>query len=79
MFSGYGDIYTTHELKTMSEINDLKPGWDEMVRDAHPAYAFLDPESQLAYELTHSQGWTVVEHDKDVELLAPPAGWMDQG
>jgi hypothetical protein len=79
MFSGYGDIYTTQELSTMSRINDLKPGWDAMVRDAHPAYAFLDPESQLAYELTHSQGWIVVDQDKDVELLAPPPGWMDEG
>ena len=77
MFSGYGDIYTTHELDTMSKINDLKPGWDDMVRDAHPSYAFLDPETALAYELVHSQGWTVVRDDDDVQLLAPPPGWMD--
>ena len=77
MFSGYGDIYTNHELATMSKINDLKPGWDDMIRDARPAYAFLDPETPLAYELTHSQGWTVLKDDKDVQLLAPPPGWMD--
>jgi hypothetical protein len=78
MFSGYGDIYTTDQLKAMSEINDLKPGWDDMIRDARPAYAFLDPESALAYALTHGEGWTVVHSDEDVEMLAPPPGWMDE-
>jgi hypothetical protein len=78
MFSGYGDIYTEHELKTMSEINDLMPGWDDMVRDAQPSYAFVDPESSLAYALRESEGWTVVENDDDVQLLAPPPGWMDE-
>ncbi len=78
MFSGYGDIYTTDELQTMSDINDLKPHWDDMVRDAAPAYAFVDPESALAYALSHGEGWTVVHADKDVELLAPPPGWMGQ-
>jgi hypothetical protein len=76
MFSGYGDIYTTHELETMSKINDLQPGWDDMVRDADPAYAFLAPDTPLAYALVHSEGWTVVQDDKDVQLLAPPPGWM---
>jgi hypothetical protein len=77
MFSGYGDIYTTDELETMSDINDLKPGWDDMIRDAHPAYAFVDPQSPLAYALRHAEDWRVVENDEDVQLLAPPAGWMD--
>ncbi len=77
MFSGYGDIYTNDELRTMSRINDLKPGWDDMIRDADPAYAFVDPQSPLAYALTHAEGWTVVQNDEDVQLLAPPAGWMD--
>ncbi|QIG42522.1 hypothetical protein G5V58_06810 [Nocardioides anomalus] len=76
MFSGYGDIYTTHELETMSKINDLQPGWDDMIRDAQPAYAFLDPETPLGYALVHSEGWTVVEDSEDVQLLAPPPGWM---
>jgi hypothetical protein len=77
LFSGYGDAYTTAELKTMSKINDLEPGWDDLVREADPAYAFLDPQTPLAYELTQGQGWTVVKASKDVELLAPPVGWMD--
>jgi hypothetical protein len=77
MFSGYGDIYTEHELATMSHVNDLDPGWDDMIRDAHPAYALVDPESGLAYALTHTEGWTVLETDKDVQFLEPPAGWMD--
>jgi hypothetical protein len=77
MFSGYGDIYTTDELQTMSRINDLKPGWDNMIRAARPAYAFVDPQSPLAYALIRSEGWTVVKTDDDVQLLAPPAGWMD--
>jgi hypothetical protein len=78
MFSGYGDIYTTDELETMSEINELQPGWDDMVREAAPAYAFVDPDTPLGYALVHSEGWTVVEDDEDVQLLAPPAGWMDE-
>lgn len=78
MFSGYGDIYTTDELETMSKINELQPGWDDMIREADPAYAFVDPDTPLGYALVHSEGWTVVEDDKDVQLLAPPAGWMDK-
>jgi hypothetical protein len=77
MFSGYGDIYTDDELKTMSRINELKPGWDQLIREAHPAYAFLDPQTPLAYALTHTEGWRVVKNDEDVQLLAPPPGWMD--
>jgi hypothetical protein len=76
MFSGYGDIYTTDELETMSKINDLEPGWDDMIRDADPAYAFVNPETPLGYALVHSESWTVVQDDEDVQLLAPPPGWM---
>ena len=77
MFSGYGDIYTDDELETMSRIGDLRPGWDDLIRDAAPEYALVDPQSGLAYALTRSEGWTVLERDDDVELLGPPAGWMD--
>jgi hypothetical protein len=79
MFSGYGDIYTTGELEDMSDINELQPGWDDLIRDAAPAYAFVDPDTPLGYALVHAEGWTVVEDDEDVQLLAPPPGWMTQG
>ncbi|HRD63489.1 MAG TPA: hypothetical protein PL137_21490, partial [Nocardioides sp.] len=79
MFSGYGDIYTSDELETMSDINELQPGWDDAIRDAAPAYAFLDPDTPLGYALIHSEGWTVVQDDKDVVLLAPPPGWLAAG
>lgn len=77
MFSGYGDIYTTRELDTMGQVNDLKPGWDDAVRDAAPAVALLDPESPLAYALRTGEGWQVLHEDEDVVLLQPPPGWLD--
>ena len=39
----------------------------------------LDPDSPLAYNLRELQGWTVLQHGDDLELLEPPAGWMDAG
>jgi len=32
----------------------------------------------LGYALVDSEGWTVVEDDEDVQLLALPPGWMAQ-
>ena len=44
-----------------------KIGPRDMIRDAQPAYAFLDPDTPLGYALVHSEGWRVVEDSEDAE------------
>ena len=74
---GYGDLYTDDELERNADIEGVRGGWVELVRDIDPAYAVLPPGSPLAYNLRELEGWTVVEHSDDLELLRPPAGWAD--
>lgn len=74
---GYGDTFTTPELERNATIGALEPGWVELLRDTQVEYAVLEPDSALAYNLREVQGWTVVEHSDDLELLEPPSGWMD--
>jgi hypothetical protein len=78
MAHGYGDTYTTGELERNSQIGDLKPGWDDLVRESNVEYALLDPESPLAYALRKQEGWTVLHDDPEVQLLQPPPGWMSE-
>jgi hypothetical protein len=76
--NGYGDIYTDDELERNSDIDGARGGWVELVRGTHADYAVLPPGSPLAYDLRVLERWTVVLHSDDLELLAPPAGWMDE-
>jgi hypothetical protein len=72
---GYGDTFTTAELERTATIESLEPGWVELLRGLGVQYAVLEPDSALAYNLREGQGWTVVAHTPDLELLEPPPGW----
>ena len=75
---GYGDLYTDDELERNADIEGVRGGWVELVQDTDAAYAVLPPNSPLAYNLRELEGWTVLQHSDDLELLRPPPGWMDQ-
>jgi hypothetical protein len=75
---GYGDTYTDAELERNADIDGVRTGWVELVKDTDVSYAVLDPSSPLAYNLREVEGWTVVHAGKDLEMLAPPPGWMDE-
>ena len=77
MMHGYGDTYTSDELERNVDIATLEPGWDELVRESDVEYAVLPPDSPLAYALREQEDWKVLHDDPDVQLLQPPAGWMD--
>ena len=74
---GYGDLYTDDELERNADIEGVRAGWVELVQDTDAAYAVLPPNSPLAYNLREVEGWTVLQHSDDLELLAPPPGWSD--
>jgi hypothetical protein len=75
---GYGDLYTDAELERNADIEQARGGWVELLQDTGAAYAVLPPNSTLAYNLRQVEGWSVVEHSADLELLRPPPGWMDE-
>ncbi len=75
---GYGDLYTDDELERNADIEGVRGGWVELVQGTDAAYAVLPPGSPLAYNLREVEHWTVLEHGDDLELLQPPAGWMDE-
>ncbi len=74
---GYGDLYTDAQLERNADIEQVRGGWVELVQGIDPAYAVLPPGSPLAYNLREVEGWTVLEHSDDLELLQPPTGWSD--
>ena len=74
---GYGDTYTDDELERNADIDAVRGGWVELVRDTDVEYAVLAPNSPLDYNLREVEGWTVLHHSDDLEMLAPPPGWMD--
>ena len=74
---GYGDLYTDAELERNADIERVRSGWVGLVQATEATYAVLPPSSPLAYNLREVEGWTVMEHSDDLELLAPPPGWSD--
>ena len=75
---GYGDIFTDAELERNRTIDEVGDGWREELRETDVDYGLLDPDSALAYNLRELEGWTVVEHSDELELLQPPPGWFDE-
>ena len=71
---GYGDVFTTDELKRNSDILHLEPGWDADVARLDTDLALVDPDTSLGYALTDVLGWSVIEADEDFALLSPPTG-----
>jgi hypothetical protein len=75
---GYGDTFTDDELERNADIDAVRGGWVALLRDTEAELAVLSPDSPLAYNLRATQGWTVVEHSDDLELLQAPPGWLDE-
>ena len=73
---GYGDLYTDDELERNADIEGVRAGWVEPGPGHRREYAVLPPDSPLAYNLREVEGWTVVEHGADLELLRAPPGWI---
>ena len=73
---GYGDTYTDAELERNADIGAVRGGWVELLRATGAEYAVLPPNGPLAYNLREVQGWTVLEHSDDLELLRAPPGWL---
>jgi hypothetical protein len=71
---GYGDVFTTEELRRNADIVRLKPRWDDEVDELDADLALVDPDSSLGYAMTNDLGWTVIEADDDFALLSPPTG-----
>ena len=76
---GYGDAYTDAELQRNADIEDVQPGWTDLVRDTGVDYALVSPDTPLGYALEDVEEWTVVAGSGDLLLLAPPPGWMSAG
>jgi hypothetical protein len=74
---GYGDTYTDAELERNADIGAVRAGWVEDVRATRADYAVLPPGSPLAYNLREVEGWRIEDGGEDLQLLAPPPGWMD--
>ena len=72
VMDGYGDTFTGAELDRIGRLQGLRPGWIADVHDTGAQWALLSAKSQLAYALTHTQGWQVVHASPDVVLLHAP-------
>jgi hypothetical protein len=73
---GYGDTFTTAELRRNIDILETQPGWTDLVRETQVSYALVRPASRLAHALVEEEDWTVLHRSPDLMLLAPPVGWM---
>ncbi len=76
---GYGDTFTTAELRRNTDLISVAPGWTEAVRQSGARVAVLRPWSRLGYQLTAQWGWQVVHRSDDFELLRAPASWKSDG
>jgi hypothetical protein len=79
MMHGYGDTFTTAELRRNNGLIELDPGWDSALRASGARVAVLRPWSRLAYELVAREGWRVVDASSGFELLRAPASWSSAG
>ncbi len=79
MMHGYGDTFTTDELRRNTALISVDPGWEEDVRDSGARVALLRPTSRLAYQLAAQWGWRVVHRSDSFELLRAPPSWDSHG
>jgi MYXO-CTERM domain-containing protein len=75
---GYGDTFTTEELRRNTGLIALDPGWETSLRESGARVALLRPWSRLAYVLAE-QGWRVVHESDAFELLRAPDRWVSVG
>lgn len=56
-------------------ISRVGPGWNDLMSVLEANYAFLQPDSSLAYALVEHASWSVVQADDDLVILSLlPAG-----
>src|SRR3954447_2005783 len=79
MMHGYGDTFTTAELRRNTDLISAVPGWADAVRQSGARVAVLRPWSRLGYLLMVQAGWQVVHRSDDFELLRAPASWRSDG
>lgn len=72
VISGYGDMYTIPELDRNVALTGTKAGWLDDLDDTGARIALLAPDSDLAYGLEHTAGWTVVRSSDEMVLLRAP-------
>ena len=79
MMHGYGDTFTTDELRrnTASDRRSA-PGWEESLHASGARVALLRPWSRLAIVLAQ-QGWRTVHESDDFVLLRAPVTWRSDG
>ncbi|RJS44848.1 hypothetical protein D4739_00375 [Nocardioides cavernaquae] len=70
--SGYGDVFTTGELDRNVALTEAHHGWLDDLEGLHVEVALLAPDSDLAYGLEHTAGWTVVRSSDEMVLLHAP-------
>ncbi len=78
MMHGYGDTFTTDELRRNTRLIVLGPGWEESLHESGTRVALLRPWSRLAVAL-RAQGWRTLEESADYVLLRAPAAWQSDG
>ena len=79
MMHGYGDTFTTAELRRNTDLITTAPGWDAALRATGARVAVLRPWSQLGYLLTAQEGWQVLHRSDAFEMLRAPASWTSDG
>ena len=78
MMHGYGDTFTTDELRRNTTLIALGPGWEESLHASGARVALLRPWSRLATVLGQ-QGWRTVRESDAFVLLRAPASWLSDG
>jgi hypothetical protein len=78
MMHGYGDTFTTDELRRNTALIVLGPGWEESLHASGARVALLRPWSRLAVVLGQ-QGWRTVQESDALVLLRAPARWQSDG
>jgi hypothetical protein len=77
LMHGYGDTFTTAELRRNADIAGLAAGWDDELRATGCTIAVLRPTA-LAYALEHQEHWTVLHRSPTVVELQAPPGWLSR-
>jgi hypothetical protein len=76
MMHGYGDTFTTDELRRNTGLLALDPGWDSTLQVSGARVAVLRPGTRLCYALVSEYSWRVAHSSEDLVLLRAPTSWI---
>ncbi len=76
---GYGDTFTTGELRRNNDLLSTAPGWVGELRGLDVQVALLRPYSMLAVQLQSQEGWRIVHRSDSLDMLTAPPGWLSAG